>query len=126
MTTTMHEKFEMLLETEGDHECEGLGRDKVCEHRLARGDELAWIARHSHAGYRIVAVELAHNATPLGLLRAASSPTIALVGHESVGIPQGALELVDEVVEIPMRGLSNCLNVSVAGSLVLYRLAGLS
>ena len=30
MTTTMHEKFDILLEKEGDHECEGLGKDKIC------------------------------------------------------------------------------------------------
>ena len=30
MTTTMHEKFDVLLETEGDHDCPGLGRDKIC------------------------------------------------------------------------------------------------
>ena len=30
MTTTMHEQFQVLLDNEGDHECEGLGRDKVC------------------------------------------------------------------------------------------------
>lgn len=30
MTTTMHEQFQVLLENDGDHECEGLGRDKVC------------------------------------------------------------------------------------------------
>jgi GTP cyclohydrolase II len=26
----MHEQFQVLLENDGDHECEGLGRDKVC------------------------------------------------------------------------------------------------
>ena len=30
MTTTMHEQFQVLLDNDGDHECEGLGRDKVC------------------------------------------------------------------------------------------------
>lgn len=30
MTTTIHEKFDVLLETEGDHDCPGLGKDKIC------------------------------------------------------------------------------------------------
>lgn len=34
--------------------------------------------------------------------------------------------LIDEVVEIPMVGRGSSLNVAVAGSLVLYRLAGLA
>jgi len=38
MTTTMHEKFDVLLEKEGDHECEGLGRDKVCVRIVAMAE----------------------------------------------------------------------------------------
>jgi hypothetical protein len=34
--------------------------------------------------------------------------------------------LLDDVVEIPMFGTGASLNVAVAGSLVLYRLAGLA
>ena len=38
MTTTMHEKFDLLLETEGDHECEGWGKDKVCVRIVAMAE----------------------------------------------------------------------------------------
>ena len=38
MTTTMHEKFELLLETEGDHECEGVGKDKACVRIVAMAE----------------------------------------------------------------------------------------
>jgi GTP cyclohydrolase II len=38
MTTTMHEKFDLLLETEGDHDCEGLGRDKICVRIVAMAE----------------------------------------------------------------------------------------
>jgi len=38
MTTTMHEKFDILLEKEGDHDCEGLGRDKVCVRIVAMAE----------------------------------------------------------------------------------------
>ena len=38
MTTTMHEKFDLLLETEGDHECEGVGRDKACVRIVAMAE----------------------------------------------------------------------------------------
>lgn len=40
------------------------------------------------------------------------------------GIPADAMELLDIAVEIPMIGTGASLNVVVAGSLVLYRLAG--
>ena len=48
-----------------------------------------------------------------------------VLGHEQHGIPPDALDLLDAVVEIPMVGMGASLNVAVAGSLVLYRLAGL-
>jgi GTP cyclohydrolase II len=38
MITTMHEKFDLLLETEGDHDCEGLGRDKICVRIVAMAE----------------------------------------------------------------------------------------
>jgi tRNA (guanosine-2'-O-)-methyltransferase len=47
-----------------------------------------------------------------------------VLGHEQTGIPAEALDLLDAAVEIPMIGTGASLNVAVAGSLVLYRLAG--
>jgi tRNA G18 (ribose-2'-O)-methylase SpoU len=61
----------------------------------------------------------------LGDLPAARERTVLVLGHERTGIPAEALDLLDEVVEIPMVGSGASLNVAVAGSLVLYRLAGL-
>jgi hypothetical protein len=49
-----------------------------------------------------------------------------VLGNESTGIPPEALETLDVAVEIPMVGAGNSLNVAVAGSLVIYKLAGLS
>jgi tRNA (guanosine-2'-O-)-methyltransferase len=47
-----------------------------------------------------------------------------VLGHEHQGIRDDAWDLLDTVVEIPMVGVGSSLNVAVAGSLVLYRLAG--
>jgi tRNA (guanosine-2'-O-)-methyltransferase len=49
-----------------------------------------------------------------------------VLGHEQTGIPEEAVDLLDAAVEIPMIGSGASLNVAVAGSLVLYRLAGFS
>jgi tRNA G18 (ribose-2'-O)-methylase SpoU len=72
-----------------------------------------------------VGVELAEEAIRLADLPAARRRTIAVLGHEQTGIPPEAVELLDVAVEIPMVGSGASLNVAVAGSLVLYRLAGL-
>lgn len=85
-----------------------------------------WINDQRALGKRIVAVELAEGATALPRLAVASGPTVMLLGHEHSGVPDDVLALVDECVEIPMIGRGSSLNVAVAGSLVVYRLAGLS
>lgn len=51
---------------------------------------------------------------------------MVLLGHEHSGVPEEAWTLIDQMVEVPMIGVGASLNVTVAGSLVLYRLAGLS
>ena len=91
-----------------------------------RSSKPSWIVKQRKAGRRIVAVELGDGATPLPLLEPATGPTIVLLGHEHHGVPEDMAHLIDEVISIPMIGRGRSLNVAVAGSLVLYRLAGLS
>jgi tRNA G18 (ribose-2'-O)-methylase SpoU len=98
-------------------------RRPVCVH-WAGPDVCTWLESQRSAGFRIVGVELADEAIRLGDLPAARQRTIAVLGHEHSGIPPEALDLLDLAVEIPMIGTGASLNVAVAGSLVLYRLAG--
>jgi tRNA (guanosine-2'-O-)-methyltransferase len=98
-------------------------RRPACVHWTGR-DPLEWLARQRQQGSLIVAVELADEAIRLADLGAARERTVVVLGHEHSGIPDDAMELVDVAVEIPMIGTGASLNVAVAGSLVLYRLAG--
>jgi tRNA (guanosine-2'-O-)-methyltransferase len=75
---------------------------------------------------RVLGVELAEDAVRLADLPMARRRTVVVLGHEQTGIPPDALDLLDDVVEIPMIGTGASLNVAVAGSLVLYKLAGMS
>ena len=99
-------------------------RRPACVHWTGR-DACHWLAQQRAAGARIVGVELADEAVRLGDLPAARQRTVAVLGHERTGIPAEAVDLLDVAVEIPMVGSGASLNVAVAGSLVLYRLAGL-
>lgn len=90
------------------------------------GSKLQWVDRQRERGSRILAVELADDAIPLPRLEPARERTVVLLGHEHRGVPDEAWPFLDGVVEIPMIGTGCSLNVAVAGSLVLYRLAGLS
>lgn len=49
-----------------------------------------------------------------------TQPTAIMVGQEKHGISQQALALADKQVYIPMMGMVQSLNVSVAAALVLY------
>lgn len=84
-----------------------------------------WLVAERAAGSRVLGVELTENATRLADLPAARARTVAVLGHEQTGIPPEVLDLLDEAIEIPMVGTGQSLNVAVAGSLVLYKLAGL-
>ncbi|QXV63175.1 RNA methyltransferase [Amycolatopsis sp. TNS106] len=98
-------------------------RRPACVHWVH--DPPDWLKREKAAGTAIVGVELADEAVRLADLPAARGRTIAVLGHEQQGIPPDALDLLDTVVEIPMVGTGASLNVAVAGSLVLYKMAGL-
>lgn len=98
---------------------------RPCIHWVAPSKE-AWIDRQRAAGKRILAVEIAEGATSLPRLEPARGSVVLLLGHEHNGVPDDVLAAVDQCVEIPMIGWGASLNVAVAGSLVAYRLAGLS
>ena len=80
------------------------------------------VAELRAGGFRVVA------AHPTGRARDYrnfdfTQPTALLVGSELEGVSDGGLDLADELVLIPMRGMVRSLNVSVATSLLLYEAA---
>ena len=96
-----------------------------CVHWV-NGDVTNWLADQRTGETSILGVELVEDAIRLADLPMATRRTVMVLGHESTGIPGEALDLLDAAVEIPMIGTGQSLNLAVAGSLVLYRLAGLS
>ncbi|OGZ02351.1 MAG: hypothetical protein A2946_02540 [Candidatus Liptonbacteria bacterium RIFCSPLOWO2_01_FULL_53_13] len=77
-------------------------------------------------GYVIVALEQSKNSVPYYSLKASSSKLklIALmVGNEVRGIPPVLLRRADVIMEIPMRGSKESLNVSVAFGIAAYALS---
>ncbi len=85
----------------------------------------SWLGREHERGATIIAVELAEDAVHIADLAPARVRTVVLLGHEHDGVPDDVWDLLDHAVEIPMVGRGMSLNVAVAGSLVLYKLAGL-
>lgn len=79
------------------------------------------LTRLKKEGYTIYAIEQSPDsmdykkAKPVRL-------SACILGSETRGIPNAVLKKVDHILEIPMRGMKESLNVSVAGGIVLYRL----
>lgn len=49
-------------------------------------------------------------------------PLALVVGHEREGVDHKTLALVDDILEIPMRGVKESLNVAVAAGVAAYAL----
>lgn len=49
-------------------------------------------------------------------------PTALVLGNESLGVSEDVLKLADHIVEIPMLGFKNSINVAVAFGIVLYEI----
>lgn len=85
-------------------------------------DVFSVIAQLKQDGYQIVAVE--QTPESVDYRNAQLSDRIAVMfGNEVEGIAPDVLEQADVIVDIPMRGKKESLNVSVAGGIILYWLA---
>lgn len=80
------------------------------------------ITELKQAKTEIAALEQAPNAAPLDMY-APSGSVALIVGNEVDGISENILEQCDVVLEIPMKGEKESLNVSNAGAIALYHLS---
>jgi len=75
------------------------------------------------AGYKVYAVEQAHNSISLDDFTWSNNEPIALVfGNEVAGVTDTILPLVDGCIEIPQWGAKHSLNISVSMGVVLWEL----
>ena len=75
------------------------------------------------AGYKVMAVEQAHNSIGLDELHYNGKDKIALVlGNEVDGVKQDAIQLADGCIELPQWGAKHSLTVSVSAGVVLWEM----
>lgn len=70
-------------------------------------------------GYRLVGLEQTTNSTSMHNYEFARR-TVLVVGNERTGLTEDILELLDDVVEIPVYGLPHSFNAATAASMALY------
>ena len=79
------------------------------------------VASERAAGSQIVAIEQDRGAVDYRTFRV-KQPTLFILGNEVRGVSKAMLKKCDTVLEIPMHGKKESLNVSVAAGIVLFAL----
>ena len=71
-------------------------------------------------GYQILAIEQSRNSIPHYRFKAKSKKIALVLGNEVAGLSPAILKRADKVLEIPMEGEKESLNVAVAFGIVAY------
>ena len=76
-------------------------------------------------GYKIFSVEQSKRSIPYNKVKVQSgtSKVALILGNEVRGLPPSILKASDKILEIPMRGKKESLNVSVAFGIVALSLS---
>jgi tRNA G18 (ribose-2'-O)-methylase SpoU len=80
---------------------------------------LSLVAELKKKGVTVIAVEQHQNSVPYQTWRCPESAALIL-GNEVDGVPAEILNACDSIIEIPMRGAKESLNVSVAAGIALF------
>ena len=101
-----------------------LGAERTVQWKKVRSCSTL-LKRLKTAGHRIFALEQSPRSVPYHQARlkgGVSSKVVLVAGNEVSGLSKGALELSDKVLEIPMRGVKESLNVAVALAIIGFHL----
>lgn len=79
------------------------------------------IKRMKTEGIQIIAVEQTHGAKDFQEVNY-NFPVALIFGHEREGVGDEVLNLADEIIEIPMYGMGNSLNIATSVAVVGYEL----
>lgn len=74
------------------------------------------------AGYKIYAVEQAHNSISLDTLNWNGEKIALVFGNEVSGVSDAVLQIADGCIEIPQWGSKHSLNISVSVGVVLWEM----
>ena len=87
--------------------------------RIDSAQKVSFLKAKQVEGFQVVVTDLSEKSVFYREVDYAK-PTLIVMGNEKEGISKEVLSLADEVVVIPMQGMAQSLNVSVATALLLY------
>ena len=79
----------------------------------------ALLSKYTDAGFSLVAIEQTPRSVSLYDFTVPSK-VVYVLGNEITGVSQVVLSRADAIVQIPMQGMKESLNVGVAGGIVLF------
>ena len=86
-------------------------------------DTVACVRMLKERGYKVYAVEIAHDSLKLGTDTVAADRPVAVVfGNEIDGVQEEVMDLCDGFLEIPQSGTKHSLNVSCAAAIVIWEM----
>ena len=86
-----------------------------------RENIITLIKELKNLGYKILALEQADNSVDYKQVKL-EGKTVLIVGNEVEGVEGDVLNLCDQIIEIPMHGSKESLNVAVATGVAVFRL----
>jgi len=87
-------------------------------------DPVPLLKKLKKQGHKIIALEQTSNSVPYHKVRITDYklPVTLILGHERQGVRQELLNLADTIIDIPILGLGNSHNVTIAAGIVLYHI----
>ena len=98
-----------------------LGAEKIVPNQYSNSPKHI-IEHYRQQGYKIIALEQSFKSHKLPSYQPPDH-LILILGEEVHGIDATILKIVDDIIEIPMVGLKESFNVSVAAGIALYHLS---
>ena len=88
-------------------------------YRIKDDDKVAFLTQKKAQGFQVVVTHLEERAVSFRKIDY-TKPTLLVMGNEKEGVSSEVISMADEVIIIPMQGMVQSLNVSVATALILY------
>lgn len=98
---------------------------------LGSEDEISWeykenileiIKELKEKNFEIIALEQTEKSVDYKKINLANENVALIVGSETAGVQKETLDLCDTITEIPMLGLKESLNVTIAYGILAYKL----
>ena len=87
--------------------------------RVDAEERTVFLKEKQKEGYQVVVTHLTAQSVSYQEIDY-TKPTLIVLGNEKKGVSEDIIAIADEMIKIPMRGMVQSLNVSVATALLLY------